>query len=69
VIDKYDLNEQEYSYLDEIDDGQTFVYGDGNKFVKNKKRRKRYLCTNLLTKRQYLFLGNAKIKIYANSSD
>jgi hypothetical protein len=69
VIDKYDLKEKEYSYLDEIDIGQIFVYGDGNKFIKNKKRRKRYLCTNLLTKRQYLFLGNAKVKIYENSSN
>tara|TARA_B100001063_G_scaffold81050_1_gene75415 strand:- start:858 stop:1466 length:609 start_codon:yes stop_codon:yes gene_type:complete len=69
VLDKYDNSNEKYSYLDEVQDGEIFIYGDGNKFLKIKKRRKRYLCENLHTKRKYLFLGNAKIKIYENSSN
>ena len=55
VIDKYDLNEKEYSYLDEIDDGQIFVYGDGNKFIKNKKRRKDIFVQTCLQKDNIFF--------------
>jgi predicted SprT family Zn-dependent metalloprotease len=69
VLDKYDNSRQKYFYLDQVKDGEIFFYGDGNKFLKIKKRRKRYLCENLLNKKKYLFLGNAKIKIDENSSN
>ena len=69
VLDKYDNSRHKYFYLDQVKDGDTFFYGDGNKFLKIKKRRKRYLCENLLNKRKYLFLGNAKIKLDENSSN
>lgn len=69
VLDKYDNSRQNYSYLDQVKDGEIFFYGDGNRFLKIKKRRKRYLCENLLNKKKYLFLGNAKIKIDENSSN
>ncbi len=69
VLDKYDNSRQKYFYLDQVKDGEIFFYGDGNRFLKIKKRRKRYLCENLLSKKRYLFLGNAKIKIDENSSN
>lgn len=69
VLDKYDNSRQKYFYLDQVNDGEIFFYGDGNKFLKIKKRRKRYLCENLINKKKYLFLGNAKIKIDENSSN
>ena len=69
VLDKYDNSRQKYFYLDQVKDGEIFFYGDGNRFLKIKKRRKRYLCENLLNKKKYLFLGNAKIKINENSSN
>ena len=69
VLDKYDNSRHKYFYLDQVKDGDTFFYGDGNKFLKIKKRRKRYLCENLVNKRKYLFLGNAKIKLDENSSN
>ena len=69
VLDKYDNSRQKYFYLDQVKDGKIFFYGDGNRFLKIKKRRKRYLCENLLNKKKYLFLGNAKIKIDENSSN
>tara|TARA_X000000950_G_scaffold77749_1_gene97742 strand:- start:3319 stop:3927 length:609 start_codon:yes stop_codon:yes gene_type:complete len=69
VLDKYDNSRQKYFYLDQVKDGEIFFYGDGNKFLKIKKRRKRYLCENLINKKKYLFLGNAKIKIDENSSN
>ncbi len=69
VLDKYDNSRQKYFYLDQVKDGEIFFYGDGNRFLKIKKRRKRYLCENLLNKKKYLFLGNAKIKIDENSSN
>ena len=69
VLDKYDNSRQKYFYLDQVKDGEIFFYGDGNKFLKIKKRRKRYLCESLLNKKKYLFLGNAKIKIDENSSN
>ena len=69
VLDKYDNSRQKYFYLDQVNDGEIFFYGDGNKFLKIKKRRKRYLCENLINKKKYLFLGNAKIKIDENCSN
>ena len=69
VLDKYDDSRHKYFYLDQVKDGDTFFYGDGNKFLKIKKRRKRYLCENLINKRKYLFLGNAKIRLDENSSN
>jgi len=69
VLDKYDNSRQKYFYLDQVKDGNIFFYGDGNRFLIIKKRRKRYLCENLLNKKKYLFLGNAKIKIDENSSN
>ncbi|MBL6591954.1 MAG: SprT-like domain-containing protein [Flavobacteriaceae bacterium] len=69
VLDKYDNSRQKYFYLDQVKDGEIFFYGDGNKFLKIKKRRKRYLCENLINKKKYLFLGNTKIKIDENSSN
>ena len=56
VLDKYDNSRQKYFYLDQVKDGEIFFYGDGNRFLKIKKRRKRYLCENLLNKKKYLFL-------------
>ena len=67
VLDKYDNSRQNYFYLDQVKDGEIFFYGDGNRFLKIKKRRKWYLCENLLNKKKYLVLGNAKIKIDENS--
>jgi hypothetical protein len=63
VLDKYDNSRNKYFYLDQVKDGDTFFYGDGNKFLKIKKRRKRYLCVDTEDRRKYLFLPHAKVQV------
>ena len=62
-LNKYENDFKGFTYLDNIDDGSKFLYEKDKIFKKIKKRRKRYLCIDTVSKRKYLFLPHAKIKL------
>ena len=61
-LNKYDSSNKDFIYLDKIEDGKKFKYGNGKVYKKIKKRRKRYLCIETMSKRNYLFLAHAKVQ-------
>ena len=61
-LNKYDSSNKDFIYLDKIEDGKKFKYGNGKVYKKIKKRRKRYLCIETMSKRKYLFLAHAKVQ-------
>ena len=62
-LNKYDSSNKDFIYLDKIEDGKKFKYGNGKVYKKIKKRRKRYLCIETVSKRKYLFLAHAKVEL------
>ena len=62
-LNKYDSSNKDFIYLDKIKDGKKFKYGNGKVYKKIKKRRKRYLCIEIMSKRNYLFLPHAKVEL------
>jgi len=62
-IDKYDSDFGSYTYIDDIDDGLFFRYKNGKSYKKIRKRRKRYLCIESVSGREYLFLPHAKVDL------
>ncbi len=62
-LNKYDSSNKNFIYLDKIEDGTKFKYGNGKVYKKIKKRRKRYLCIETMSKRNYLFLPHAKVEL------
>ena len=60
-LNKYDSSNKDFIYLDKIEDGKKFKYGNDKVYKKIKKRRKRYLCIETTSKRKYLFLAHAKV--------
>jgi hypothetical protein len=53
-LSKFDIN-QTGVFVDDIKDGELFQTKDGQIFSREKKIRKRILCTRLKKKKQYLF--------------
>ena len=49
-------------FLDEIQIGEHFFLENGQEFVKQKKRRTRYLCQSVNNKKLYLISGVAAVK-------
>ena len=62
-LNKYDSGNKDFIYLDKIEDGTKFKYGNEKVYKKIKKRRKRYLCIETMSKRKYLFLPHAKVEL------
>ena len=62
-LNKYENDFKGFTYLDNIDDGSKFLYEKDKIFKKIKKRRKRYLCIDTVSKRKYLFLPHAKVEL------
>ena len=62
-LNKYDSSNKDFIYLDKIEDGTKFKFGNDKIYKKIKKRRKRYLCIETMSKRKYLFLPHAKIEL------
>ena len=60
-LNKYDNDN--YTYLEEIDIGEIFRYNNDKLYKKIAKRRKRYLCIENDSGRKYLFLAHAKVKL------
>mgnify|MGYP005996302009 FL=1 len=62
ALNKYS-KEKEVIYLNDIDVGTTFTINNKRHFVKGEKRRTRYLCTDVHSKKQYLVHGVAEVII------
>ena len=63
ALQKYELNEDEKTFLFEVPSNASFIFQENKKFIKLNKRRKRYICKNLLTGRKFLFSPVARVKI------
>ena len=63
VLRKYDDTQD--LYLEDLEKGAQFAVGDagGRLFVKGEKRRTRYLCKELGSKREFTIHGMAKVFI------
>ena len=62
-LNKYDNENENYTYLEDIDIGNIFRYNNDKLYKKVEKRRKRYLCIEKDSGRRYLFLPHAKVEL------
>ena len=62
-LNKYDNDDENYTYLEDIDIGNIFRYNNDKLYKKVEKRRKRYLCIESDSGRKYLFLPHAKVEL------
>lgn len=60
-LGRYDAQESGV-FVEELPEGALFAYREKRIFKKGNKRRKRYECLELETKRSYLFQPNARVK-------
>ena len=60
-LNKYD--NENYTYLEDIEIGNIFRYNNDKLYKKIEKRRKRYLCIENDNGRKYLFLPHAKVEL------
>ncbi|MDA0380465.1 MAG: SprT-like domain-containing protein [Bacteroidetes bacterium] len=60
-LSRYDAQESGV-FVEELPEGALFAYREKRIFKKGNKRRKRYECLELETKRNYLFQPNARVK-------
>ena len=65
VLRSYDSNVNETLYLEDIDENSHFEL-NGKWFSKGKLRRKRYLCYELSTRKNYLVSALAEVKLKEN---
>jgi len=63
AIKIYDEVESDHIYLDSLNLGELFTVNGKKIFRKGIKRRSRYQCEELKTKRLYLVSGHAEVKI------
>lgn len=62
ALKSYDRNTDK-SYIFEIEQGSIFMAGNGRKYQKGKKLRKRYECKELDSGRLYVFQPNAEVQL------
>lgn len=67
VLKKYDA--KPVTHLEEIPTDSIFQLGKNGIFKKGIKRRTRYLCMHLESKRLYLISGIAEVKVISNALD
>lgn len=65
VLKKYDENKEGVELLERLPKNAIFVL-NGKEFIKGDLRRKRYLCTEIISKRQYLV--NALAEVIPNNN-
>ncbi|MBK8981281.1 MAG: hypothetical protein IPM38_02910 [Ignavibacteria bacterium] len=53
ILKKYD-DASDYIHLEELNENQIFSLKDSRRYIKGKKLRKRFLCTEIGTGRKYL---------------
>lgn len=56
-------------YLEELAQGAVFRIYNGRKFVKGPKRRKRFICEEVTTQRQYLFSPVAEVHVISTKEE
>lgn len=61
ALKQYDEPTNKY-YIFELEIGSLFSLGDGRVFKKGKKLRKRYLCKEIASGREYVFQPNAQVE-------
>jgi SprT protein len=61
VLMKYDVNQSHLSTVSQLSIGQKFLTPDGAQFLVKEKRRTRYLCIDINTKKEYLFPASYKV--------
>jgi len=61
ALKQYDVRTNKY-YIFELESGSLFSLDDGRVFKKGKKLRKRYLCKEIATGREYVFQPNAQVE-------
>jgi SprT protein len=61
VLKQYNELSHEIIHLEELDENDEFIL-NGKYFTKGKLRRKRYLCTELRTRKQYLVSAIAEVE-------
>ncbi|MFZ1321753.1 MAG: SprT-like domain-containing protein [Ignavibacteria bacterium] len=59
-LKKYD-DVSDYVHLDELNENQIFTLKNSGRFIKGKKLRKRFLCTQIGTGRKYLISPVAEV--------
>jgi hypothetical protein len=57
VLRRYDKHSMNQTVVEDIPEGAVFVIADGRRFVRGKKNRTRYHCTEVSSGRAYLFHG------------
>jgi hypothetical protein len=62
ALKSYDL-QTDKSYIFEIEQGSIFIAGNGRKYQKGKKLRKRYECLELDSGKWYVFQPNAEVQL------
>jgi len=61
VLRRYDNNDQEVTFLEEIEHNSRFQTSNGRIFIKGKRMRKRYKCVELNTQKIYIFSPIAEV--------
>ncbi|MCU0432442.1 MAG: SprT-like domain-containing protein [Bacteroidia bacterium] len=62
TLRRHDDEQAQYIHLETLPDDTVFLY-NGRRFRKGQKRRTRYLCIELDTRRQYLFSALADVEL------
>ena len=63
ALQNYELNNDNKSFLFEVELNDFFIYQENKVFIKLHKRRKRYICKNVSNGRKFLFSPVARVKI------
>ncbi len=61
VLKKYNEDHHVKTHLEELEENEHFLL-NGKQFAKGKLRRKRYLCTEVPTRKQYLVSALAEVE-------
>jgi SprT protein len=61
VLLRYDASKQHLLTIASLPTGTKFSIADGSEFIIQEKRRTRYLCMNLQTRKQFLFPASYKV--------
>lgn len=63
VLAKYDKHADGMFFVEELNEGQLFAIKGGRIFQRGAKRRTRFFCTEVATKKVYLFSGIYRVKL------
>lgn len=63
VMARYDQHADGMFFVEELDAGQLFVIKGGRVFQRGDKRRTRFFCTEVATKKVFLFSGVYRVKV------